>query len=110
MGPDLFGIVWAAGFLAAVIGAFALVDRLLTGAWDALRGSPGMGLVAGMAAWRDGVEHPDLSSSPSSADAAPPSPSADDDPPASPGLVPTEHVQGPGLLPWRSSRTIQFAA
>lgn len=58
MGPDMFGIVWATGFLAAVIGAFALVDRLLTGALDALRGSLGMGLVAGMAAWRDDAGRP----------------------------------------------------
>lgn len=101
MGPDLFGIVWATGFLAAVIGVFGLVDRLVTGVWDALCGSPGMGLVAGMAAWRDAAEADDPARSPSSADGTPPE---------SPDPVATERVEGPGLRPWRGGRVVSFAA
>ncbi len=101
MGPDLFGIMWATGFLAIVIGGFAVVDRLLTGAWEALRGSPGAGLVAGMAAWRDGVARPHASRSPSSPGG---------EPPAAPGPVATVRVPAPGLLPWRGGGAIRFAA
>ena len=101
MGPDLLGFAWAMGFLAVVLALFALVDRLLTGAWDALRGSPGMGLVAGMAAWRDDAAHPDASASPSSPTGTPPE---------SPAAVATERVDGPGLRPWRGRRVIRFAA
>ena len=51
MGPDLFGIVWATAFVVAVVLVFAAVDRAICGAWAALRESPGLGLVAGLAAW-----------------------------------------------------------
>ncbi len=104
MGPDLFGILWATGVLALVIGVFALVDRLVTGAWDALRGSPGIGLVVGMAAWRHAARQPGarrLSSSPGGA------------PPESPAPVATERVHAPRPLPWRGGRggrVVGFAA
>jgi hypothetical protein len=99
VGPDLFGIAWAMGFLVAMIGIFALVDRLLTGACDALRDSPGSGLVTGMSAWHDGtvLPHPEPSSSPGG------------EPPTSPDPVLTEPVHGPGLLPWSGGRVLRFA-
>ena len=51
MGPDLLGIAGASAFVIAVVSLFAVIDRILCGAWDALLGSPGPGLVAGMGAW-----------------------------------------------------------
>jgi hypothetical protein len=65
MGPDLLGIVGATVFMLAVIGVFAVVDRIVCGAWDALLGSPGPGLVAGMTAWSRTVVR-ELPRSPSS--------------------------------------------
>ncbi|MHB8959119.1 MAG: hypothetical protein ACYDAN_05795 [Candidatus Limnocylindrales bacterium] len=90
MGPDLLGAAGATAFLLGVISLFALVDRVLCGAWEALTGSPGRGLVAGMAAWgrdfeaRSGASP---STSPSSGSPCPPDP------------VPVERVRGPGLVP-----------
>lgn len=101
MGPDLLGIAWATGFLVVVIVLFALVDRLLTGAWDALRGSPGMGLVAGISAWREDAVGPDTSASPSSPTGTPPE---------SPDPVATERVEGQGLRPWRGGGVLRSAA
>lgn len=95
MGPDLFGIAWATGFLLVVIGAFALADRLLCGAWDALRGSPGAGLVTGIAAWGDGMRERARVGSPTSPGGAPPE---------SPAPVATERLGAPGVHPWHDGR------
>lgn len=99
MGPDLFGIAWATGFLLVVIGTFALADRLLCGAWDALRGSPGAGLVAGITAWGRGADGRLVDRSPTSPGATPPE---------SPDPVATERLGAPGVHPWRDGRAASW--
>jgi len=56
MGPDLLGLIGATGFILVVLTVFGLVERILCGASDALRNSPGASLVAGMAAWGRGSQ------------------------------------------------------
>lgn len=84
MGPDLIGIAGATAFLLAVVSVFALIDRLLCGAWEALNGSPACGLVTGIAAWADGHEPERTASSPGG-------PAAE--PPTAPDPVATERVR-----------------
>jgi hypothetical protein len=86
MGPDLLGATGAIAFLLAILSLFAIIDRLLCGAWEALTGSPGRGLVAGIAAWgRDAEAQGEGSASSGS--------------PCPPDPVAVERVRGPGLVP-----------
>ncbi len=90
MGPDLLGATGAIAFLLAILSLFAIIDRLLCGAWEALTGSPGRGLVAGIAAWGRDAEAQGEGSTPTCASTGSPCP---------PDPVTVERVRGPGLVP-----------
>ena len=100
MGPDLLGMVGATAFIVVVLAAFGLVDRVLCGAWDALLGSPGSSLVAGMTAWASEARPRHIASSPCGADGAPPVP---------PDPVATEPVRAARIAPHSGVR-LPFAA
>lgn len=102
MGPDLLGIAGATAFLMSVLAVFAVVDRILCGAWEALNGSPGRSLVAGVTAWAREAAPRRATSSPGSA-----SPGGSD-PPQPADVVILERVRAPGLLPRRGES--RFAA
>jgi hypothetical protein len=93
MGPDLPGVVGATAVLLGVICLFALIDRVLCGAWEALNGSPGWGLVAGMAAWdRDAGVRREQRTQSSPSDGSPRSRE-----PVAPEPVAVERVRSPSL-------------
>jgi hypothetical protein len=76
VGPDLIGMAGAVGFLLVILSIYALIDRLVCGAWEALNGSPGWGLVRGMTVWAErpesGLESRRVVSSPASPAGGPP--------------------------------------